>query len=91
MLKEQSDAPTVGKDAVEWVNKQAIAAVNTCALNGFRYPSGRLSCPPPAMAAETPGGAALGLLRRMVEKHKSNPKYSETDDYKAAVAILARS
>jgi len=42
------------------------------------------------MAAETPGGAALGLLRRMVEKHEGNPKYAETDDYKAAVAILAR-
>ncbi len=91
MLKEQSDAPTVGKDAVEWVNKQAIAAANTCALNGFRYPSGRLSCPPPEMAADATGEAALGLLRRMVEKHKSNPKYSETDDYKAAVAILERS
>ena len=90
MLKEQSEAPTVGKDAVDWVNKQAMAAVNACASGGFRYPSGRLSCPPPLMAAETPGGAALGLLRRMVEKHEGNPKYAETDDYKAAVAILAR-
>lgn len=43
------------------------------------------------MAADATGEAALGLLRRMVEKHKSNPKYSETDDYKAAVAILERS
>jgi len=26
----------------------------------------------------------------MVEKHEGNPKYAETDDYKAAVAILSR-
>jgi len=31
------------------------------------------------MAAETPGGAALGLLRRMVEKHEGNPKYAEEE------------
>ena len=39
MLKEQSEAPTVGKDAVDWVNKQAVAAVNACASGGFRWRS----------------------------------------------------
>ena len=88
LLKEMAAAPSVASEAVDWVNRRTFEAIEQCVFSGVRYPSGRLSCPPEEKAAETQGGAAIALLRRMVEKHKANPKYAETKDYQDALAII---
>ena len=57
-LKARSGLETISSEALDWVNEQVSAILDTCAQTGRRTPGGRLMAPPAGAAAAAPAAPA---------------------------------
>lgn len=61
-LKARSGLETISSEAIDWVNDQVGAILDTCAKTGRRTPGGRLMAPPAGAVAADAAPAAPGAV-----------------------------